>query len=91
MKQVIAADLSLVPILHVNKLPNTCNKAEARRLGAKHVSVKQHEDILDEIARCAALDHNEMPKNESNSNSDPHSSSSNDSDTDSDKSSTDNE
>ena len=67
-----------------------CNKAEARRLGAKHVSDEQHEEILDEIARRAALDHDEMPENESDSNSDSPSSSSDDSDTDSDESSTDN-
>jgi hypothetical protein len=66
------------------------NKAEARRLGAKHVSDEQHEEILDEIVRHAALDHDEMPENESDSNSDSPSSSSNDSDTDSDESSIDN-
>lgn len=90
MKQIVAADLSLDPISNVNRLPNTCNKAEARRLGAKHVSDEQHEEILDEIARRAALDHDEMPENESDSNSDSPSSSSDDSDTDSDESSTDN-
>jgi hypothetical protein len=67
----------------MNKLPNTCNKSEARRLGAKHVSDEQHEEMLEGIDRHAALDHNEMPENESNSNSDSHSSSSDDSDTDS--------
>ena len=54
------------------------------------MSDEQHEVILDEIAHCAALDHDEMPKNESDSNSDSPSSSSDDSDTDSDESSTDN-
>jgi hypothetical protein len=83
MKQILASDLSLDPISQMNKLPNTCNKPEARRLGAKHVSDEQHEEILDEIARRAALDHDEMPENESDSNSDSHSSSSDDSDTDS--------
>jgi hypothetical protein len=74
----------------VNKLPNTCNKPEAKRLGAKHVSDDQHEEILDEIARHAALDHNEMPDNESDSGSDSQSSSADDSNTDSNESSTDN-
>jgi hypothetical protein len=38
--------LSLDPISQMNKLPNPCNKPEARRLGAKHVSDEQHEEIL---------------------------------------------
>ena len=75
----------------VNNLPNTCNKPEARWLGAKHVSDDQHKEILDEIARRAALDHDEMPDNESDSSSDSQSSSADDSNSDSDKSSTDNE
>ena len=60
-------------------------------MGAKHVSDEQHEEILDEIARRAALDHDEMPENKSDSSSDSHSSSFDDSDTDSDESGTDNE
>jgi hypothetical protein len=56
MKQVVEADLFMEPISIVNKLPNTCNKPEAKRLGAKHVSDDQHEEILDEIARRAALE-----------------------------------
>ena len=44
---------------------------------------EEHEEMLDEIACRAALDHDEMPENESDSNSDSHSSSSDDSDTDS--------
>ena len=47
------------------------------------MSDEQHEEILDKIARHAALDHNERPENESDSNSDSHSNSSDDSDTDS--------
>jgi hypothetical protein len=90
MKQIVAADLFLDPISNVNKLPNTCNKTEARRLGAKHVSDDEHKEIYDKIARCAALDHNEMLENESDSNSDSPSSHSGDSDTGSDESSTDN-
>ena len=62
----------------------------ARRLEAKHVS-DEHEEILDEIARRAALDHDDMPENESDSSSDSHSSSFDDSDTDSDEIGTDNE
>jgi hypothetical protein len=54
MKKVVKADLFMEPISIVNNLPNTCNKPEARRLGAKHVSDDQHEEILDEIAHCAA-------------------------------------
>jgi len=59
-------------------------------LGARHVSDDQHEEILDEIARRAALDHDEMPDNETESSSDSQSSSADDSNTDSDESSTDN-
>jgi hypothetical protein len=91
MKQVVAADLFMEPISTVNNLPNTCNKPETRRLGAKHVSDDQHEEILDEIARRAALDHDEMPDNESDGSSNPQSYSADDSNSDSDKSSTDNE
>jgi hypothetical protein len=90
MKQVVEADLFMEPISIVNNLPNTCNKPEAKRLGAKHLSDDQHEEILDEIARRAALDHDEMPDNESDSSSDSQSSSADDSNTDSDESSTDN-
>jgi hypothetical protein len=91
MKQVVAADLFMEPISNVNNPPNTCNKPEARRLGAKRVSEKEHEEIMEEIARRAALEHDEMLENEHDSNSDSHSSSSDDSDSDSDdKSGTDN-
>jgi hypothetical protein len=34
------------PISIVNNLPNTCNKPEARQLGAKHVSDDQHKKFL---------------------------------------------
>jgi hypothetical protein len=94
MKQVVAADLFMEPISTVNNLPNTCNKPEARRLGAKRVSDKEHDKILEEIAHCAALEHDEILENECDSNSNSHSSSSddseNDSHSDSDKSGTDN-
>jgi hypothetical protein len=60
-------------------------------LGAKHVSDDQHEEILDEIARHAVLDHDEIPDNKSDSTSDSQSSSADDSNSDSDESSTDNE
>jgi hypothetical protein len=80
---------SLHLIFIVYNLPNICNKPEAQRLGAKHVSDDQHEEILDKIAHRAALDHNEMPDNESDSSSDSQSSSADDSNTDSDESSTD--
>jgi hypothetical protein len=92
MKQVVAADFFMEPISNVNNPPNTCNKPEARRLGAKCVSEKEHEEIMEEIAHRAALEHNEMLENEhdSDSDSDLHSSSSDNSDSDShDKSGTD--
>ena len=54
------------------------------------MSDDQHEEILDKIARRAALDHDEMPDNESDSGSDSQSSSAEDSNTDSDESRTDN-
>jgi hypothetical protein len=60
-------------------------------LGAKRVSEKEHEEIMEEIAHRAALEHDEMLENEHDSDSDSHSSSSDDSDSDSDdKSGTDN-
>lgn len=78
MKQVVADDLFMEPISNENNLPNTCNKPEARRMGEKRVSEKEHEEIMEEIACRAALEHDD---------SDSHSSSSDDSD---DKSGTDN-
>ena len=91
MKQILAADLSLDKISNVNKLPHNCNKPEVRRLGAKHVRDDKHEKNLDETARLAAFDHDEMPENESDSDSDSHSSIADDSDSDSDRSGIDNE
>jgi hypothetical protein len=59
-------------------------------LDAKHVSEDQHEEILNKIALCAALDNDEMPENESDSSRDSKSSSADDSNTDIGESSTDN-
>jgi 5-methylcytosine-specific restriction endonuclease McrBC regulatory subunit McrC len=58
-------------------------------LGAKRVNEKEHEEIMEEIACRAALEHNKMLENEHDSDSASHSSSSDDSDSD-DKSGTDN-
>jgi hypothetical protein len=69
---------------------NTVVCLEARRLDAKHVSDDKHEEILDKIARRAALAHEEILENECDSNSDSHISSSDDSDTDNNKSGADN-
>jgi hypothetical protein len=56
------------PISTVNNLPNTCNKPEARRLGAKHVSDKEHEETLEETTCHAALEHDKILENECDSN-----------------------
>jgi DNA-directed RNA polymerase specialized sigma subunit len=78
------------PISKENNLPNTCNKPEASMLGAKRVSEKEHEEIMEEIARRAALEHDEILENECDSDSHSYSSSDHsDSDSD-DKSGTDN-
>jgi hypothetical protein len=59
MQQVIALDLALMPISKQNKLPNTCNKREATKLGAKRISNEDHEIFLDEINRRGILDYYE--------------------------------
>jgi hypothetical protein len=83
MRQNVEADLFLHPISSEKKLPNNCNKVEAKKLGAKHVSNESHKEILDEIARRAALDHVETHENEFNSDYDSCASISDDSTTDS--------
>jgi hypothetical protein len=52
MKQVITANLELNKISGQNKLLHGCNKSEAMQLGAKCINNNDHEEILDEIARC---------------------------------------
>jgi hypothetical protein len=50
MTNIVLANLDLVGESQDNKLPCTCNAAEARRLGAYHVSNVQHDIIIDEIS-----------------------------------------
>jgi hypothetical protein len=60
LQQVLAADLTLQPISEENKLPDSCNHRTAAQLGAKRVSNRDHDLILDEISRSAIMDHEEL-------------------------------
>jgi hypothetical protein len=60
LQQVLAPDLTLQPISEENKLPNTCDRRKAEQLGAKRVSNRDHDLILDEISRSAIMDHEEL-------------------------------
>jgi hypothetical protein len=59
VRQVVAPNIALMPISRSCELPNTCNKQGAIRRGAKHISLNQHEAILEEISRREALDYDE--------------------------------
>lgn len=59
LRQVLKTDLILGPVSDKNKLPNTCQKTAARRLGAVKVASTDHDSMLDEIARRAMIDHEE--------------------------------
>ena len=53
------ADLTLHDELGGSRLPNTCNKAEARRKGAQRLSEHDHSRLLDEISRMEILEFDE--------------------------------
>lgn len=59
MQHVVSADMKMDPISAENKLPNTCNKAEATRKGAKKIRDDDIEDIIHETARRTALEFEE--------------------------------
>jgi hypothetical protein len=56
LQQVIIADLTLFDEMEGSRLPNTCNKTEARRKGAQKVSNHDHGRLLDEISRMEILE-----------------------------------
>jgi hypothetical protein len=70
MQQVIAPDLALLSISNQNKLPNTCNKREATKIGAKRISNKDHDLFLDEINRRSILEYCENSSDEDAEESD---------------------
>jgi hypothetical protein len=51
ISQLLATNLSLESESEANPLPNNCQKVEARRLGAKKVTIESHLGLLDEISR----------------------------------------
>jgi hypothetical protein len=53
---VIVALLALHHESKGSRLPNSCNKTEARRKGALKVSEHDHGRLLDEISRMEILD-----------------------------------
>jgi len=60
MQQVVAADIEFDEISADNPLPNRCNVADAKRLGAKRLVADDHDDILEEIHRRELFCHNEV-------------------------------
>jgi hypothetical protein len=56
LQQVILADLILHEESEGSRLPNTCNKTEARSEGAQKVSEQDHGRLLDEITRMEILE-----------------------------------
>jgi hypothetical protein len=56
LQQVIVADLKLQNESDGSRLPNSCNKTEARRKGASKLSEPDHGRLLDEISRMEILD-----------------------------------
>ena len=56
LQQVIIADLKLQNESDRGRLPNSCNKTEARRKGALKLSDQDHGRLLDEISRMEILD-----------------------------------
>ena len=56
LQQVILSDLHLSEESEDTRLPNTCNKTEARSKGAQKISEQDHGRLLDEITRMEILD-----------------------------------
>jgi hypothetical protein len=56
LQQVILASLTLHDESEGRRLPNSCNKTEARRKGALKLSEPDHGRLLDEISRMEILD-----------------------------------
>jgi hypothetical protein len=61
---VLQSDFQPLPISADNKLPTSCNRAAATRLGAVRVAIEDHDLLLDEIARRHIIDHDEDPEEE---------------------------
>jgi hypothetical protein len=59
VQQVVATKIELVEPSPTNPLPNTCKKRDAERLGARKITVSDHDDIIDESSRREQLDYEE--------------------------------
>jgi hypothetical protein len=56
LQQVILEDLILCDESEDSRLPNTCNKTQARNKGAQKISEQDHGRLLDEITRMEMLE-----------------------------------
>jgi hypothetical protein len=56
LQQVILEDLILCDESEDSRLPNTCNKTQARNKGAQKTSEQDHGRLLDEVTRMEMLD-----------------------------------
>jgi hypothetical protein len=59
LQQVVLASVTLHHEAEGSRLPNSCNKTEARRKGALRVSEHDHSRLLDEISRMEILEFEE--------------------------------
>ena len=59
VQQVVSTRLELLEPSPENRLPNTCKKRDAERLGARKIKVSDHDEIIDKSARREQLDYEE--------------------------------
>jgi hypothetical protein len=59
MQQVVSSKVELESISEMNKLPHTCDRRTATRLGAKRISNEDHDEMLEEIHQREALEFDE--------------------------------
>jgi hypothetical protein len=70
MQQVVSSKVELESISEMNKLPHTCDRRTATRLGAKRISNEDHDEMLEEIHRREALEFDEERDEEDELDSD---------------------
>jgi hypothetical protein len=59
LQQVVASRVRLIAISATNKMPNTCDKRTATRLGARKLHPEDHEAMVEEMSRREVLDFHE--------------------------------
>jgi hypothetical protein len=67
---VIDPNLCLEAESNVNKLPNQCDKRQARKMGARRVRKEVHASNLDEIIRRDTLGYDAPPSDDEEGSSD---------------------